>query len=346
MKTIYVCMFCASVLVLACKKEMQQTKLNSTNASSSTQADGPVRKPVFVFTSTTKTQFIATADGSGTSNFTLNFSSRQVGITIESLTFLAYSTDSTDALAVFAGDNGFPGFFQPTHLYASAKAITHINGTDIKLPNDGSSVAVTFHVLYRSPVTSGIKSGDTVSIQLNGLEYINLTSPYILFENVASNLSPEIMITGAKPVIEIDSNVDVLHNGLTNIFTVNYSSVAGPIGINNLPLSINADGAKFSKDLIVKDENHQTINTTTVQDKNKYTILFSAGFKPASGTAHTFYVYAPVYEIDGSASIQTHLQNARNLSWTDVAGGRTVPYTTENETYFRDYPATVITTHN
>ncbi|HEY2725779.1 MAG TPA: hypothetical protein VGI61_01285, partial [Parafilimonas sp.] len=80
------------------------TKLTDANASNSTQTDGPVKKPTFVFESTTKTQFIASANGNGSSDFTLNFSSKEAGITIESLTFLAYSTDSTDALSVSIGD--------------------------------------------------------------------------------------------------------------------------------------------------------------------------------------------------------------------------------------------------
>ena len=324
---------------------MQQTRLSAATTNNA-QTDGPVNVPTFVLAATTKSQFVATATGNGSSDFTLNFSSKEAGITIESVTFLAYAADSIDALSVSIGDDGFPGFFQPTNFYGAAKAITHIDGTGIKLPDDGSNIPVTFHVMYRSPLTSGIKSGDTVSIQLTAVDYINLTSPYILYESVASGLSPKMIITGAKPVLDVVNDADVLHKGPTKIFTLNYSSVAGVVGINNLPLNIEATGAKFLKDLIIKDERHHIILARTIRDNNQYTIRFPAGYSVDEGSPHTFYVYAPVYEVNGEASIKTHFQEPENFSWTDIAGGRTSPFTTENGTYFNNYPSTTITTHN
>ncbi|MEP6465631.1 MAG: hypothetical protein ABJB05_04975 [Parafilimonas sp.] len=339
-KSIYLLIFCASVAAYSCKKDMQQTKLSYSNASNDTQTDGPVKNPTLVLSATMKSQFVANANGNGSSDFTMNFSSQEAGITIESLAFIAYAADSTDALSISIGDNGFPGFFQPTGFYGSAKAITHIDGTDIKLPDDGSNVAVTFHVMYRSPLTNGIKSGDTVSIQVAALDYINLTSPYLLYESVASDISPKMVITGAKPLLEVMNDVDILHKGLTKIFTVNCSSDGGRIAINNLPLDIDATGAKFLKDLIIKDERHHIIPALTIRDNNKYTIRFPKAYLVDEGSPHTFYIYAPVYKADGGASVKVHLQQAENFSWTDIEGGRTTPYTIENEMYFYNYPST------
>jgi hypothetical protein len=346
MKTIYVFIFCAAVALCSCKKEMQQTRLNSSSINNDTQQDGPVRKPVFVLAATTKSQFIATANGNGSSDFTLNFSSEEAGVSIESLTFLSYAADSSDALSVSIGEDGFPGFFQPTNFFGNAKAVTHIDGTDIRLPDDGSNVPVTFHVMYRSTLMQGIKSGDTVSIQITGLEYINRTSPFILHENIASDFSPKMIITGAKPVLEVINDVDVLHKGLTKIFTVKYSSKGGMVGINNLPLNIEAAGARFSKNLIIKDEKHHIILAHTIRDNNQYRIRFPAGYSVDENSPHTFYVYAPVYEIEDAAFIKVHLQKQANFVWTDIAGGSTTPYSTENETYLNDYPSTVVTVNN
>ncbi|MEP6682652.1 MAG: hypothetical protein ABJA35_05295 [Parafilimonas sp.] len=346
MKTIYVFTLCTAIALCSCKKEMQQTRLNGSSINNDTQSDGPVRKPVFVLASTTKSQFVATASGNGSSDFTLNFSSEEAGVTIESLTFLSYAADSNDALSVSIGEDGFPGFFQPTNFFGNAKAITHIDGTDIKLPDDGSNIPVTFHVRYRSTLMHGIKSGDTVSIQITGLEYINRTSPFILHENIASDFSPKMVITGAKPVLEVINDVDLLHKGLNKIFTIKYSSEGGLVGINNLPLHIEAFGTRFSKNLIIKDEKHHIIPAHTIRDNNQYRIRFPAEYSVDENSPHTFYVYAPVYEVEGKAFVRTHLQKPENFSWTDIAGERTTPYTTENETYLYNYPSTVLTVHN
>ena len=346
MKTIYVFIFCIAVALCSCKKEIQQTKLDSSAISHDTQQDGPVRKPTFVPASTTKSQFVATANGEGFADFTLNFSSEEAGVSIESLTFISYAADSNDALSVSIGEDGFPGFFQPTKFFGNAKAVTHIDGTDIKLPDDGSNIPVTFRVRYRSPLMQGVKSGDTVSIQITGLEYIDRTSPFILHENIASDLSPKMTITGAKPVLEVINDADVLHKGLTKIFTIKYSSEGGAVGINNLPLNIEAFGAKFSKNLIIKDEKHHIVLAHTIRYNNQYRIRFPANYTVDENSPHTFYVYAPVYEVEDAAFIKVHLQKPANFSWTDIAGGRTTPYTTENEMYLNNYPSTVVITHN
>ncbi|MEO8711660.1 MAG: hypothetical protein ABI405_06020 [Parafilimonas sp.] len=347
MKTIYLLIGLIFMSLLSCKKEMPVSKSISDGISNDAQTDGPVNKPLLVLASTTKSQFIANANGNQYSEFTVNFSAKEAGITIQSLTFLANETDSNDALSVSIGEFGFPGFFNPTAFYAPAKASTHIDGTNIILPDDGSPVPVTFRVMYRTPSSeTTIQSGDTVSIQISGLEYTNTTSPYLLFENTSSKPAPEIMITGAKPALEISAGAEVLHRGITKILTVKYSSVGGSVGINNLPLVIDATGTNFLRNLIVRDENNHIVNTSTINNGNKYTIQFPEGYILNGESAHTFSIYASVYKIRSQASLTTRLQKRSDFSWTDVAGGRTTAYTDENATYFHNYPTTIITTHN
>lgn len=347
MKTIYLFVGCISISFFSCRKEMAANEKITDGVSNNAHTDGPVKKPAIVITSTTRSQFIANADGNGYSEFTFNFSAKEAGIAIQSLTFLANETDSNDALSVSIGAFGFPGFFKPTIFYAPAKASTHIDGTNIILPDDGTTVPVTFRVMYRTPSNeTTIQSGDTVSIQINGLEYTNTTSPYILFENVSSNLTPEVMITGAKPELEISAGAEILHRSATKICKIKYSSAGGSVGINNLPLVINAKRVNFLKDLIVKDENNNIIKTNTINSGNKYTIQFPANYVLSGANTHTFSIYAVVYKINAQASITTKLQTASNFSWTDIAGGKTTAYADENATYFYNYPTTVITTHN
>ena len=347
MKTIYLFILCIFVSLLSCKKEMPVSKSITDGISNDAQTDGPVKKPVLVLASTTKSQFIANANGIGYSEFTVNFSAKEAGITIQSLTFLANETDSNDALSVSIGEFGFPGFFKPTAFYSPAKASTHIDGTNIILPDDGSVIPVTFRVMYRIPSSeTSVQSGDTVSIQISGLEYTNTTSPFLLFENTSSKPAPEIMITGAKPALEISDGAEVLHRGITKILTVKYSSVGGSLGINNLPLVIDATGTNFFQNLIVRNGNHQIVNTRTVNKGNKYTIQFPEGYMLDGEGVHTFYIYATVFKISGQASLTTKLQTRSNFSWTDIAGGRSTAYTDENVTYFHNYPTTAIITHN
>jgi hypothetical protein len=111
-------------------------------------------------------------------------------------------------------------------------------------------------------------------------------------------------------------------------------------------LNIEATGVKFLKDLVVKNEDHHIVETTTINNKNNYTIHYPPGYILNDKNEHTFYIYAPVYDIKGQASIKTQLQNPANFSWTDIAGRKITPYTVENDTYFNNYPATVITAHN
>ncbi len=337
---------CACMLLLlnSCIKEtadINQVSSNKNSLASST--DGPVKTPGIDWASTTKTQFIANADGNGTAEFTLNFAAKKPGIQIQAFTFLAYETNENDVLSIFTKD--IPAFFSPTSYYGQAKAITTINGTDIELPGDGSMVPVTFTIHYNVPsVIGNVKSGDTVSVQLISIDFVNKTSPYILLQSLASPLSPQMMITGARPQLGLNIyDPDVLHLGLTRIMELQYISKGGSLGINNLPLHINCSNTRIRNKLIVKDEYGQTINTTTVRDGDNYMIHFTQDYNLNGINTHTFYVYASVYLMYGHASIRTKLQPASSFAWMDIAGGQTMPFTNENEVYYRDYPKGLVT---
>ncbi len=217
------------------------------------------------------------------------------------------------------------------------------------LPDDGSYIPVTFTIHYNVPSASGkTKSGDTVSVQLTSVQYTDKTDMGIVPESITSGLSPVMMITGSKPVLGLNIyNPDSLHIGLTRIFETEYDSYGGSVGINNLPLVINATGATFQNNLVVKDENNNTVNVTTTRSGKNYTIAFPAGYMLNGVNAHDFYVYANVTKITGQASISTSLQPPAKFSWTDIAGGKTTPYTTENALYYYNYPKNEVTvTHN
>ncbi|SFQ23275.1 hypothetical protein [Parafilimonas terrae] len=336
---------CACMLLLlnSCMKETAETSQVSSRENSLTVVNGPVKMPRIEWASTTKTQFIANADGNGTAEFTLNFSAKKPGIQIQAFTFLAYETNENDALSIFTKD--IPAFFSPTSYYGQAKAIATLNGTDIELPDDGSAVPVTFTIHYNVPSATGnVKSGDTVSVQLISIDFVNKTSPYILLQSLTSPLSPQMMITGAKPQLGLNIyDPDVLHLGLTRIMQFQYISKGGSLGINNLPLHINCSNARIRKELIVKDEYGQTINTTTVRDGDNYMIHFPEDYNLNGINTHTFYVYAKVYLMYGHASIRTKLQPSSAFSWTDIAGGQSMPFTNENAIYYRDYPKGLVT---
>jgi hypothetical protein len=335
---------CMLLLFDSCIKETAElNQLSSNENSLASSTNGPVKIPRVEWATTTKTQFIANADGAGTAELTFNFAAKKPGIKIQSFTFVAYETDENDVLSIFTKD--IPAFFGPTSAYGQAKAITTINGTDIALPDDGSTVPVTFTIHYNAPSATGsVKSGDTVSVQLVSIDFVNKTSPYILLQSLASPISPHMMITGAEPQLGLNIyNPDVLHMGLTRIMELQYISQGGSMGINNLPLIINCTNTKIRNKLVVKDENDQIINTTTVRDGDNYMIHFPEGYNLDGINTHTFYVYGNVYLMYGHASIRTRLQPASAFSWTDIAGGRTMPFTDENDMYYRNYPKDAVT---
>ena len=105
---------CACMLLLlnSCMKETAETSQVSSRENSLTVVNGPVKMPRIEWASTTKTQFIANADGNGTAEFTLNFAAKKPGIQIQAFTFLAYETNENDALSIFTKD--IPAFFSPT----------------------------------------------------------------------------------------------------------------------------------------------------------------------------------------------------------------------------------------
>jgi hypothetical protein len=354
MKTVYaICGLCLLILFSACKKEINNNSLQSEDISGATASTGPVKTPKIVMASSTKSQFIANADGSGAAQITYRFTAKKPGIKIVSFTFLAYETDSDDAFSLSLDDYNLP--FEPTTNYPPAKAMAvpevRLDDPDgphlaILLPDDGSSVPVTFTIHYNTPGFNGkVKSGDTVSVKLIGVEaYDNSIPDPPSFEDLEADPSPAIMLTGAKPFLGLNIyDPDVLHKGLTRILDLEYDSYGGSLGINNLPLIVKCTNAKIRPSLVVKDELGNTINTTTSRKGNKYTIQFPEGYGLNGVNAHTFFVYAHVFEIDGQASITAQFQPASNFSWTDIAGGKTQPYTTENAIYFKKYPRGQVT---
>lgn len=341
MKTILT-IACAFFLLNSCKKETTGSSLSSTHESNVIAVTtGPVRPPKIVMASTTKSQFIVNADGSGYADLTLSFASKKPGIGIIDFGFAAYETNNTDAYYIQEG-NSIPAFFQPDDEH---RATAFLSSDLHWLPDDGSPIPITFRVYYNTPsASSSVHSGDTVSVQLYSINYISNTKPSIYGESLMSPLSPEMMITGAKPQLGLNIyDPDVLHIGLTRILELLYLSQGGSIGINNLPLVINCSNTKIRNKLVVKDENNQIVNTTTVRNANNYTIQFPENYNLNGINAHTFYIYANVYQMNGQASIRTKLQPASAFSWTDIAGGRTTPFTTENAIYYRDYPKGVVT---
>ncbi|MBV9960952.1 MAG: hypothetical protein JO072_01780 [Parafilimonas sp.] len=341
-----------AILFAACKKDAQSIALTNSNFSNA-QTHGPVQLPKIIKASTTKTQFIANANGSGTAQITYSFASKNTELQIIEFDFLAYESDSNDAFSIieepFATQ---PFLFHPTAKHGSAKASATIqgdgdvDGPGLYLPADGTPVPVTFTIHYNIPSASGkIKSGDTISIQLLGIGY----GPEDKYEELSSPLSPQIMLTGSKPFLGLNIyDPDQLHIGLTRIFETEYDSQGGSLGINNLPLVIETTGdVQFKKNLIVKDENNNMIDVTTIKKGKNYTIQFPAGYHLTGANVHDFFVYADVTEITGQASINTSLQPASKFSWTDIAGGRTAPYTIENADYYYNYPNGFVTvTHN
>jgi len=343
------------IVFFACKKEIPATELTGNNVINSVQTNGPVKMPRIVLASTTRTQFVANADGKGTADLTLSFAAKHPGIAIVSFWFLAYETDSADALSI-TSPIGKP-FFKATNQYPPAKAIAYnvYGGSPdspiFSLSDDGSPVLVTFTIHYNIPSSIGhAKSGDTISVKLIGIEGIDSSDmdPQF-FEDLESPLSPQIMLTGSKPFLGLNVfDPDVLHIGLTRIFETEYDSQGGSLGINNLPLVITTTGdVKFKKELIVKDEYNNTVNVTTSKHGSNYTIQFPEGYMLNGVNVHDFFVYAHVTEINGQASIDTYLQPPAKFSWTDIAGGRTIPYAVENATYYKNYPNDFVTsTHN
>lgn len=345
MKTVYqITGICLIIMFIACNKEVNNNYLQNSSINDATASSGPIKQPKPIAASTTKSQFIANADGSGYADFTFSFASRQPGIGILDLSFIANETENV-ALYIQAVDNNGngsnPGFFQ---TYNDNTAVALLYPGTAWLPDDGSYIPITFRVHYNIPDASTIHSGDTVSVTLFSLDYISNVKPDIYPQSLNCPPSPEMMITGAKPGLGLNIyDPDVLHIGLTRILELEYDSYGGSLGINNLPLIVKCTNTKIKPSLVVKDELGNIINTTTVRKGNKYTIQFPEGYGLNGVNAHTFFIYAHVKEIDGQASIETQLQPAANFSWTDIAGGRTTPFTTENKLYYKNFPKGLIT---
>jgi hypothetical protein len=333
------------IVIFSCKKESVSKADNDNDVQlSATHTNGPIRNPIVDYERTTPTQFIAT-EKNAYSDFVLKFSAKKPGITITSFKFLAYESNIKDAYSIQIDSSKYPGFFSYTTDFGNAKAKAKISNVNIKLHDNGTSTRVTFRVNYNRV------SGDTVSVKLISVKYFDNASGETLAENLTSSLSPKMMITLSKPYLSIDTlYVSPLQVGLTEIFAVN---LGGNIRINNLPLTIKATNVNFGKNLVVTTTGRDpdevdTLKTTTVRDGNHYTIQFIGGITSSDMDpgVSSLNVYANVKKISGKASLQTHLQNASNFSWTDIDSYNLKPFTVENGTYYFNYPATVVTTHN
>jgi hypothetical protein len=203
---------------------------------------------------------------------------------------------------------------------------------------------------YPSVGITGIASGATSQIFLTYTKYDNGVETREDHPNVPGNV---MKLVGSKPLISVLQPDESLHIGQVRIIDIIVQAdPQGNIAINSIPIQVNPDmfGSVFlgsGTNIVVKNSDNVTIPTSSTSfDLNhisKITFSGAGGYVIPAGTTMQFKVFADVSYASPGSSLSTSIVASNDFAWTDIAGGKTSPYTGTDYMYnYTDYFKSVI----
>ena len=290
--------------------------------------------------SSTASQFVPAGNG-GVANATkasYRFSSSGGTSTINEFKFTVAGTNTATSVSV-------SGVSAPV-----VSGVAYITGLNLPVPNGGGGLSVDAYVSYPPVGVIGIQSGTISSITLTSIKYSSNGVTATSSPNVSA---PDMVLVGSKPTLTLNSSGAALANGLVDVGHVTISADAkGDITINQLPIVVAlASGVTASGSVVVKDQNSTPVATTdggftTMPEGVKTNINFTGGYLISAGTSKTFSIYITVAGVSGPVGTlyaSLGLNSSSLFNWTDKAGNASSPISSDNSTYFYNYPTNKVT---
>lgn len=341
----------------------------TANKIASTGVVGPVTKsllttptgstctPIATFlpASSTPSQYIASANGTGQSQLVYKITIPSSCHSIK-ITELKLSNTGTSGVITSAKIGSVTVPFTATNT-------AYFAGLNLTVPNTITGLSVNVTLTYPVVGLAGVTSGTVSSkVKLTYLKYMDMTTGVSSSVNTNTALSPNMMLVGSKPLINIqDSGSGVLVNGINELAKIVVTAnTQGTIKINSIPLEIVAqvNGTNvpaLGNQITVKDINGNIIPTTNTitmspavtgfgvtSAHTNVIINFNNPVTISGAATNDFRIFVPVTGVTSAflspSYIFTAIGNASSFSWTDVAGNNNVPFTSANATFYYNYP--------
>jgi peptidoglycan hydrolase-like protein with peptidoglycan-binding domain len=309
----------------------------------------------FLPTSSTPSQYIASANGTGQSQLVYK-------ITIPS------SCHSIKITELKLSNTGTPGVITSATIGSVTVPFTATNtayfaGLNLTVPNTTAGLSLNVTLTYPVVGLAGVPSGTVSSkVKLTYLKYTNMTTGIASSVNTNTALSPNMMLVGSKPVLTslMGPSYGILVNGLNEIAKISVTAdTQGAIKINSIPLYISTQnyGPSLSiplpivgNQIIVKDINGNIIPTTSTvttigapvfgfglnQGYSKAVINFTNPVTISGSATDYFTIFAPITSsvIGSNVCARFEIPPSSQFSWTDVAGSNNIPFTLANTIYY------------
>jgi hypothetical protein len=303
---------------------------------------GTLGTPALVQSKSLTSRYVA-GDTSGQVLATYNFTSSGGSVTIEELYFNVTSTPaSTTITSVKVGNS--TGLV----LYSGATGSATVSGLNLVVPgNNLAGLDVPVEVTYTSVGPSGSPSGVTAQFALTGYKARSGSSVTINNSlNVAANT---VKLVAGYPTLSVSTPSNTFSNGsVLELIKLRIGSVGGTINVGTTTFVVssnNIGNVTVGTPKLYDAENNELAgaNCTAGAPGSSVTVTCAlpSGYNISGGSYVDLTLKAQVTgaSIPGSGTygVLTALGAANTFSWSDVSGGAG-PYTTDNTTYFLNYP--------
>ncbi|MEO8065850.1 MAG: hypothetical protein ABI643_03295 [Candidatus Doudnabacteria bacterium] len=254
--------------------------------------------------------------------------------------------------------------------HAAASAITihgmaYLTGLNLAVPNGSGGIYVNAMPTYSNVGTTGIPSASLAELALTYAKYtsgstttavpVSATLPFGVGALVRSNLMYMVGSNMAMTVASTNNAGLVLaENQLMSVSIT--PNAKGNIQLNTLTFTVSTSGITASTLATSRLAVGSTTitgavcTTTGVSPTFTDTCVLPAGYVLTAGVPVTLNLFGTVGgTISGganTASVATSLLNGTTFSWTDTAGGGSAITTTDNSTYFLNFPTQAWSVHN
>ena len=309
--------------------------------------------PKLVIANSTVSQYIPVGTTIGAANGTMaefNFSTTAGPPTINELKFNVSGSTTASSITV-------NGTTAPV-----VNGVADATGLAINVPSGGVGTTVDVYVSYPPVGMTGIPSGSLSKITLT---YVNFTCGSFTTTSFPSITTPTMNVVGSMPTITVGAPTTPLAKGNVEAIDVTVAAnAAGPVMINQIPITMNTTGSSGAPSLIkggaivVKDQNGSIISTATgvvaASSGGTSIINFAGGYMIPSGTTQLFEIFVPVSSVGTGTLPNTYLNTALGSassfswtdSWTNTAESHATPLTSENAMYYYNYPTNTVSVHN
>lgn len=261
--------------------------------------------PTLVTSSSTVSQYVASADGANNAT-KATFNVLATGaVTITELTLVVAGNNLSAVTKVNVGGVSA----------APVAGIVSLKGLNLVVPNGGSGLTFDALVSYAPVGAGGIPSATKVSIGLSEVKYWagGITKTLTLPTPV---MAPEMTLVGSKPTIVMDSvSNSTLVIGAQNqigAFTI-YAGAQGPVKINDIQFAVTSTGFSLPP----------TFTSVRIADDRGFTIAGSScGAGPAANASQVFFceIGTPGNTLVGPIGTSGLESNTDFDGWTIQAG--------------------------